>query len=91
VGRAGYQLPGKIHRATGGSNQRGTPEKPDPEVGGLGMKARIYGKKISVNISDNFAMTFAKNSIYVLKVTRDAIFIRSPIVRDLVIPILISK
>jgi len=55
------------------------------------MKARVYGKKISVYISDNFAMTFAKNSIYVLKVTRDTVFIKSPIVRDLVIPIPISK
>ena len=55
------------------------------------MKARVYGKKISVYISDNFAMTFAKNSTYVLKVTRDVVFVKSPLVRDLIIPIPISK
>jgi hypothetical protein len=55
-------------------------------------KARIYkNKKIEIVNLLPFPVVMSKKSPYVLRITRTAVFIKSPLVPDLVLPISISS
>ena len=55
-------------------------------------KARIYkNKKIEIVNLLPFPLVINRNSPYIVRVTKTAVFIKSPLVPDLVLPVPISS
>lgn len=54
-------------------------------------RARIYKNKIEIDGLLSFVVVLPKNSQRIVKITQTAIFIRSPLAPDIIIPIPISR